>query len=112
MSTATSAIGVGGQVVSTIITSAFAKSDAAKQRDLEEMLGRLSLDQQKELEIHLQDVQGEVAKQKIVYDYLAKKNIQEVEGKIKSKRYTSYMILGGGIIFLAIVVILLKRKHE
>jgi hypothetical protein len=112
MSASTSAIQVGGAIVSSIITSSFAKADAAKQRELEEMLGRLSLDQQKELEIRLQDVQGEVEKQKIVYQYLAIKNNQDAINAIKSKRYTSYIILGGSIFLLAIVVILLKRKNE
>lgn len=107
------AIQAGGAIVSTIITSAFAKADATAQRDLQDELARLSLDQQKELETHLQTVQGEVEKQKIVYQYLADKNKQDALNSMKSKRYTSYIILGGGIILLAGVVILLSRKkHE
>ena len=52
-------------------------------------------------------------KQKIVYQYLADKNKQDALNSMKSKRYTSYIILGGGIILLAGVVILLSRKkHE
>lgn len=102
-----------GAAISSIIGGAFAKADAKKQRDLEEELAKLSLDQQKEIAIHLQDVQGELEKQKYVYQYLAVKNNQEVLGKIQSKRYTSYIVLGFGIAFLATVVILLsKKKHE
>jgi hypothetical protein len=104
------AIAVGGMVVNTIISSAFAKADATKQRDLEEQLTKLSLDQQKELQTHLQTVQGEVEKQKIVYQYLADKNKQEVLGKIKSKRYTAYIVLGGAIVLLAGVMVLAKLK--
>lgn len=104
------AIAVGGMIVSTIISSSFAKADAKKQRDLEEQLTKLSLDQQKELQQHLQVVQGEVEKQKIVYQYLAEKNLQQVEGSIKSKRYTAYIILGGAIVLLTGVILLSKLK--
>ena len=107
------AAAIGGVVASSIITSVFASSDAKKQRELQEELAKLSLAQQKELQTHLQTVQGEIAKQKIVYEYLAIKNNQDALNKMKSKRYTSYMILGGGIVLLAVVVILLSRKkHE
>ena len=64
-------ISAGVAVASTIITSAFASADAKKQRKLIEELGKLELSQQKELEIRLQDVQGELAKQEIIYKYLA-----------------------------------------
>jgi hypothetical protein len=104
------AIGVGGMIVSTIITGVFAKENASKQRDLEEKLTKLSLEQQKELQKHLQVVQGEIEKQKIVYKYLADKNLQEVEGSIKSKRYTAYIVLGGAIVLLAGVMLLAKLK--
>jgi predicted metalloprotease with PDZ domain len=103
-------IQAGAMIVSTIISGVFAKETASKQRDLEEQLAKLDLAQQKELQQHLQVVQGEVAKQKIVYDYLAEKNLQQVEGGIKSKRYTAYIILGGSVLLLAGVILLAKFK--
>ena len=104
------AIQAGGMIVSNIISGVFAKETASKQRDLEEQLATLDLAQQKELQEHLQVVQGEVEKQKIVYDYLAKKNLQQVEGSIKSKRYTAYIVLGSAIVLLSAVILLAKLK--
>jgi hypothetical protein len=105
-------IGAGVAIASTIITSAFASSDAKKQRRLIEELGKLELAQQKELEIRLQDVQGELAKQEIIYKYIAVQKNDEAISKIKSKRYTSYMILGGAIVGLTLVVVLLAKKKR
>jgi hypothetical protein len=107
------AIGGASTIVSGIITSAFASADAKKQRQLEEELTKLDLQQQKEIAIHLQDVQGELQKQAIVYKYLAVKNNDDAINKMKSKRYGSYMILGGSVVLLTVVVILLlKKKNE
>jgi len=101
---------VGGSFVSTIIGGLFASSEAKKQRALEKELGLLDLQQQKELAIRLQDVQGDIAKQEIIYKYLAVQKNDEALAKIKSKRYSSYIVLGGGIFALAVVFIFLKRK--
>jgi len=113
MSGLTSA-GIGGAsaIATTLISSAFAKADAKKQRQLIEELGRLKLAQQKELEVRLQDVQGELAKQEIIYKYLAVQKNDEALAKIKSKRYTSYMVLGGAVVGLTIVIILLAKKKN
>jgi len=113
MSGLTSA-GIGGAsaIATTLISSAFAKSDAKKQRELIDELGRLELAQQKELEVRLQDVQGELAKQEIIYKYLAVQKNDEALAKIKSKRYTSYMVLGGAVVGLTIVIILLAKKKN
>jgi hypothetical protein len=108
-----SAIQLGGSLVSSIITSSFNKADAKKQIELEEELSKLSLDQQKELEKNLQNVQEEIERQKIVYQYLADKNKKNSLNLIKSKRKKLYIILGAGIFLLAGVLTLLsKKKHE
>lgn len=105
-------IGAVGTIASSVISSAFAKSDAKKQRQLIEELGKLELAQQKELQERLQNIQGELAKQEIIYKYLAVQRNNESLAKIKSKRYTSYMILGGGVIALTIVIVLLAKKKN
>lgn len=105
-------IGAVGTIASSVITSAFAQSDAKKQRELIEKLEKLALAQQKELQERLQDVQGELAKQEIIYKYLAVQKNDEALAKIKSKRYTSYMILGGAIIGLILVMFKLKKKKN
>jgi hypothetical protein len=103
---------VGGAIVTSLIGGAFAKADAKKQREMEAELGRLSLAQQKDLEERLQNIQGELAKQEIIYRYLAVEKNNESLNKIKGKRYISYAILGGGILALAIVVLLIKNKQK
>lgn len=105
-------IGAVGTIASSVISSAFAKSDAKKQRQLIEELGKLELAQQKQLQERLQNIQGELAKQEIIYKYLAVQRNNESLAKIKSKRYTSYMILGGGVIALTIVIVLLAKKKN
>ena len=113
MSLGTSAVQIGGAIVSSIITSSFAKADAKKQRELEEELSKLSLEQQKELETNLKNVQGELDKQKLVYKYLEIKNKENSLNLIKSKRKKLYIILGAGIfLFAGVLTLLSKKKHE
>ena len=100
---------LGGTLGSTLITSSFAKADAKKQKEMEQKINLLSLDQQKFLEQRLQDVQGEVAKQQIIYQYLAVQNNNEMLNKIQSKRYTSYIFLGVGVVVLALVILKLGK---
>lgn len=104
--------GVASAIATTLISGAFAKADAKKQRQLIEELSKLGLAQQKELEIRLQDVKGELGKQEIIYKYLAVQKNDEALTKIKSKRYTSYMVLGGAVVGLTIVIILLAKKKN
>jgi hypothetical protein len=103
-------LAIGGAIASSIIASTFAKANVKKQKELEEQLNELSLEQQKELQTHLQTIQGEIEKQKIVYKYLADKNLQQVEKSIKSKRYTAYIVLGGAVVLLVGVMLLSKLK--
>lgn len=103
---------VAGSIVSSLIGGAFASSDAKKQRAMEAELSKLSLAQQKDLEQRLQDIQGELAKQEIIYKYLAVQKNNEALAKIQGKRYVSYAVLGGGIFALAVVVLLIKNKKK
>lgn len=103
---------LGGVIAGAVITSAFAKADAKKLRQLEEELAKLDLAQQKELAQRMQDVEGEVKKQAAYYKFMAEQNNNEMLNKLKSKRYTSFIVLGGGIFALALVVILLKNKKN
>lgn len=112
----TSAIGsgglsnIGGAVVSSIIGGAFASSDAKKQRKMEQELANLSLAQQKELEIRLQDVNGELAKQEIIYKYLAIEKNNEALLNIKSKRYVMYIALSVGAVAVSYVILKMLKK--
>jgi hypothetical protein len=103
---------VAGTIISSLIGSSFAKSDAKKQRKMEEELSKLSLAQQKELEERVQDIQGELAKQEIIYKYLAVQKNDESLSKIQGRRYISYAILGVSILALSVVVLLIKNKKK
>jgi uncharacterized membrane-anchored protein YhcB (DUF1043 family) len=103
---------IGGQIAGAVISGAFAKADAKKQRQLEEELAKLDLAQQKQLVERMQNVEGEVAKQAEYYKFLAEQNNNEMLNKLKSKRYTSFIILGAGVILLAFVVLGLKKKKN
>jgi hypothetical protein len=104
--------GAGTAVVTTLIGSAFASSDAKKQRALIEELSKLSLAQQKELTERAQNVQGELAKQELILKYLAVQKNDEMLNAIQLKRYISYAVLGGGIILLSVVMLLIKNKKK
>jgi hypothetical protein len=103
---------VAGSLVSTIIGGAFAKSDAKAQRALTERLEKLSLAQQKEIAERLQNIQGEIQKQSLVYQYLAVQQHNEALLKIQNKRYVSYAVLGIGAFALIFVMFkLVKSKN-
>ena len=107
---------LGGAFISAgiqaLVGGAFASADAKKQRAMQEQLAKLSLAQQKELEERVQDIKGELAKQEIIYKYLAVQNNDQSLIKIQGRRYISYAILGGSILALAIVVLLIKNKKK
>jgi hypothetical protein len=101
---------IGGAVISTVIGGMFAKGEAEKARKLQKELANLSLAQQKQLEERLQDVKSETERQAMVYQFLAVQNNNEMINRVKSKRYTSYIVLGVGLTILALVVLKLSKK--
>ena len=105
---------LGGAVIGTVagalISSAFAKESAKKQRELQAELEKLSLAQQKELAIRAQNVQGEIAKQALILEYLGKKDEADALNALKSKRYTMYIALGLGVVALSFVALKLSQK--
>ena len=101
---------VGGAVISSVIGGLFAKGEGDKARSLQKQLEKLSLAQQKQLEERLQDVKAETERQAMVYEFLAVQNNNEMLNRIKSKRYTSYIVLGVGVTILALVIFKLAKK--
>ena len=105
---------VGGQIVGAVISQViggmFAKGENEKALKLQAELSKLTLAQQKQLEERLQDVQSETERQGMVYQFLAVQNNNEMLNRIKSKRYTSYIVLGVGVTILALVVLKLSKK--
>jgi hypothetical protein len=103
---------VAGVIISSIIGGAFAKEDAGKQRELTERLEKLSLAQQKEIAERFQNIQSEIERQNLVYQYLAVQQHNEALLKIQNKRYTSYAILGVGAFALIFVMFKLIQKKN
>lgn len=105
---------LGGAVIGTVagalINSAFAKESAKKQRELQAELEKLSLAQQKELAIRAQNVQGEIAKQALILEYLGKKDEADALNALKSKRYTMYIAIGLGVVALSFVALKLSQN--
>jgi mRNA-degrading endonuclease RelE of RelBE toxin-antitoxin system len=101
---------LGGAVITTVIGGMFAKGEADKARKLQKELAKLSLAQQKQLEERLQDVKSETERQGMIYQFLAVQNNNEMINRVKSKRYTSYIVLGVGVTILALVVLKLSKK--
>jgi hypothetical protein len=101
---------LGGAVITTVISGMFAKGENEKALKLQKELAQLSLAQQKQLEERLQDVKSETERQGMIYQFLAVQNNNEMINRVKSKRYTSYIVLGVGVTILALVVLKLSKK--
>jgi gas vesicle protein len=101
---------VGGAIISSVIGGLFAKGEGKKARQLQDELAKLSLAQQKQLEERLQDVRSETERQGMIYQFLAVQNNNEMLNRIKSKRYTSYIVLGVGATILALVFLKLAKR--
>lgn len=101
---------VGGAVIGSL-TSYFGGAEQGRMnRDLQEKLAKLSLEQQKELETRLQDSKTETERIALAYQYLAVQKNSEALNKMQSKRYTSYIVLGVGVTILAVVFIKLAKR--
>ena len=101
---------IGGALIGGVINGLFAKEEGRKARELQKELEKLSLAQQKELEIRLQDVKSQLAREELVYKYLAVQNNNEMLNRVQGKRYTSYIVLGVGVTILALVILKLAKK--
>lgn len=104
-----------GELVSVAVSTAgqliVAGNDAKKRREMEERLAKLSLAQQKALAERLQNVQGDVAKMKIVYEALAVDKNRDALLQLNKSKYTGIALLGVGVAVLGIVLFLAKVKN-
>lgn len=103
----TQAISMGLNLVVGTIAS---QSDAKKRRQLEESLAKLSLAQQKDLEIRMQDVKSDTARLSIMYQTFAVLENQKLVDSRKNKQLILLGILGGGILLLIGLGMYYKRK--
>tara|TARA_B100001248_G_scaffold262532_1_gene259197 strand:+ start:5337 stop:5714 length:378 start_codon:yes stop_codon:yes gene_type:complete len=85
-------------------------SNAKKQRELEEKIAKLSLKQQKELELALSEAQNETMRVSIMYQTFAVLQNQKLVDEQKTKRFILLGILGGGVLLLVGLAIVYKRR--
>jgi hypothetical protein len=84
--------------------------DQGARRALEKKVNELSSAQQKELGDKLLTTQSNSERLRIVNDYLLKIRNQGASNKIAITRNIGFIVLGLGVISLAIVLILYKKK--
>ena len=96
--------------VSTIIGFVAGSIDAKKSRQLQEKLGKLSLEQQKELEEKMLATKSELERLNIMYKTFAVLENQKLLDARKGKQLTLLYVMGGGILVLVAMSILYKRK--
>lgn len=101
------AAGVG--TIANLVVSVKSQKD---QKKLQEKLALLSLEQQKELEIRLQNVQGEVAKMQLLYQALAMDKDRAATSALNKQKFIGISILGISVVILAIVIYKAKSKKR
>lgn len=93
-----------------IVGTLFAVNDAKKNRELQERLAKLSLQQQKELEEKLQESNSQLARLDIMYKTFAVLENQKLIDARKNKQLTLLGVLGGGVLVLVGMAIFYKKK--
>ena len=104
-----SLIGVG---ISTVGSLIIASNDANERRKLEEKIAKLTLAQQKELEIRLQNSKTDIEKMQILYQALAMDKNRDALSKLNQEKYTGIAIFGVSLILLSIVIIIVKQHKS
>lgn len=104
-----SLIGVG---ISTLGSLAIASHDASERRKLEEKIAKLSLSQQKELEIRLQNSKTDIEKMQILYQALAIDKNREALTELNKEKYKGIAIFGVSLILLSIVIVVVKHHKS
>ena len=102
--------GLIGAGFSTIVGTISGISQQNKQLELQEKIAKMSLEQKYALEKRMQDAQSTMERQKILFEALAvEKNIDLIRETSK-ERNVGLIIIGIGIIALAGVIYLAKKK--
>jgi hypothetical protein len=84
--------------------------NANQERKLQEYLSKLSLEQKERLETQLIQAQTQADRERILFQRMAlDKNLALTE-KLEKDKYFSFIVVGIGIIMLATVVYLVKKK--
>ena len=100
-------IGMGVQVITSLVAGSIS---AKKNRELQEKLAKLSLDQQKELQEKMMASSSETERLAIMYQTFAGIEGQKLNDSRKNKQLIALSVFGGGILVLVGMSIIFKRK--
>lgn len=98
-----------GMVAGMITTYAFASSIKSDQKKFEKEIAKLEKRKQEELLAKIQQVESEIERQKIVYQYVEKQKIDELKKEGKKQRTIMYAGLGVGVLLYALLILKLKK---
>jgi formiminotetrahydrofolate cyclodeaminase len=96
-------------VASTIVQIAFASSIKKDQKRFEQEIAKLDEKKQLELLQKVQQVQTELERQNIVFQYIDKARIEELKNKDNNKKYI-YIGLAVGIVLYGLMLLKFKKK--
>jgi hypothetical protein len=97
-------------VASTIVDIAFASSIKKDQKKFEKEIAKLDAQKQNELLQKIQQVQTELQRQQIVYQYIDKARIDELKEQTKKENKYLYIAIGVGILIYGLMIINLRKK--
>jgi hypothetical protein len=114
--TSSSGGGLGGYsaiitlVATTIVQYAFASSMKKDQKRFEQEISKLDEKKQLELLAKVQQVQTELERQNIVFQYIDKVRIEELKKQDNNSKKYLYIGLGVGVIIYALIILKLKKR--
>lgn len=101
--------GIAIGIIANTIASNKSKSE---QQKLQAKVALLTLEQQKELAIRLQDAQSEIARMDILYKSLAMDKDRIATSALNKQKFVGISILGISFVILAIVIYKVKTKNK
>jgi len=97
-------------VATTVVQYAFASSMKKDQKRFEQEIAKLDAKKQLELLQKVQQVQTELERQKIVFQYIDKTTIEELKKQDKQKKMYLYIGLALGVLVYGVMIFKLKKK--
>lgn len=97
-------------VASMIVDYAFASSIKKDQKRFEQEISKLDEKKQLELLAKVQQVQTELERQNIVFQYIDKGRIEELKKQDNNSKKYLYIGLGVGVIIYALMILKLKKR--
>jgi hypothetical protein len=97
-------------VATTVVQYAFASSMKKDQKRFEQEIAKLDAKKQLELLQKVQQVQTELERQKIVFQYIDKTRIEELKKQDKQKKMYLYIGLALGVLVYGVMIFKLKKK--